>query len=208
MYTPVADGQDTAAAKHAMRSHAKIVRSSLTEGERNHASGCLAHHASQLPLLMKVPAGGTVAGYFPMGGEIDPLPLLDWLRQLGWRVALPIVEQEGGVLLFRQWEPEIALEVGYHGIRQPTAEAEVCTPDVLLIPLLAFDRQGRRLGYGGGYYDRTLSQYTQDGHDLVSIGVAFSKQEVENVPFDDWDYHLDMILTERGLCRVEAPVSS
>lgn len=204
MQTPDTSGLDTANIKRTLRINAKRIRSRLTAGERNHASGCLAQNASEIQEIIKVPKNGIVGGYYPMGGEIDSLPLMDWMRQLGWRVALPVVENPKGVLAFREWKDDAALVEGFHGIQHPDVSVPNCLPNLLLVPLLAFDAKGRRLGYGGGFYDRTLAHYSEIGHSVTTVGVAFSKQEIEAVPCDDWDYNLDKILTERGVqCVLE-----
>ncbi|BAE52028.1 5-formyltetrahydrofolate cyclo-ligase [Paramagnetospirillum magneticum AMB-1] len=138
-----------------------------------------------------------VAGYWPLGDEIDPRPLMDALAARGHVLALPTVTQSGGILEFRPWSPGEALEPGPHGTWHPVARPPV-GPQVLLVPLLAFDTRGFRLGYGGGYYDRTLGQLRRDGA-VCAIGLAFAAQEVDTVPTDPWDIALDLIATEHGV---------
>lgn len=144
-----------------------------------------------------LPAGAVVAGYWPLEGEIDPVPLMESLAARGHVLVLPAVTETGGILEFRRWTPGEALEDGPHGTRHP-ATAPALAPNALLVPLLAFDRRGFRLGYGGGYYDRTLAGLRRDG-EVFAVGLAFAAQEVERVPTDPWDIALDRIATEQGV---------
>ena len=145
-----------------------------------------------------IPAGAMVAGYWPLSDEIDPLPLMRALAGRGCGLALPVVVQKAAPLEFRVWEPEGILEPGPHGTRHPPSSAPVVIPDVVLVPLLAFDRRGFRLGYGGGYYDRTLARLRRDGP-VAAIGLAFAVQEVDEVPAGPWDQSLERIATEQGV---------
>lgn len=144
-----------------------------------------------------LPERAVVAGYWPLEGEIDPLPLMTALAARGHVLALPAVTETGGILEFRRWAPGDALESGPRGTSHP-ADAPPVIPDAVLVPLLAFDRRGFRLGYGGGYYDRTLGGLRRGGA-LVAVGLAFAAQEVETVPTDPWDIPLDLIATELGV---------
>lgn len=146
-----------------------------------------------------LPEKACVAGYWPLEGEIDPVPLMEALAARGHVMALPVVTETGGILQFRRWVPGEDLEPGPHGTRHPAAAQPVMTPGVLLVPLLAFDRRGFRLGYGGGYYDRTLGNLRRGGAAGIAVGLAFAAQEVENVPTDPWDIALDLIATEQGV---------
>jgi 5-formyltetrahydrofolate cyclo-ligase len=141
------------------------------------------------------PPGATVAGFWPMGPEIDIRPLLLALQGRGHRIALPVTPKRGNPLRFRQWQPGDVLARGPLGTSQPGAEAPDLTPDWLLVPLLAFDRAGRRLGYGGGYYDRTLASLPG----ATAIGVGYACQEVDEVPAGVDDAPLAAVATERGL---------
>ena len=142
----------------------------------------------------------TVSGYWPMRTEADPVPLLTHLHGAGAVCALPVVDARDGPLLFRRWQPNMDLEPGAYGEMIPGADAAVVTPSTLLVPLLAFDRDGHRLGYGGGYYDRTLIRLRGAGR-VVAVGIAFSAQEVEGVPHDHTDQTLDWIVTESEAIR-------
>lgn len=143
-------------------------------------------------------AGTVVAGYWPMGDEIDPRPLMQRLEETGCRLALPVVAARGQALDFRAFSFGDALEPGPHGTVHPPAAAAPLVPELLLVPLLAFDRRGFRLGYGGGYYDRTLESLRRKGH-VRAVGLAFAAQEVPAVPVDGHDQRLDAIATELEL---------
>jgi 5-formyltetrahydrofolate cyclo-ligase len=144
------------------------------------------------------PPGALVAGYWPMGDEMDIRPLLETLAERGHVLALPVTPPRGQPLLFRRWRPGEALRPGPLGTAFPLA-GEAVRPDWLLVPLLAFDRAGRRLGYGGGYYDRTLP--TLPG--AVAIGCAHALQELDEVPAGPEDAPLAWVATEAEViaCR-------
>jgi 5-formyltetrahydrofolate cyclo-ligase len=134
-------------------------------------------------------AGKIVAGYWPMGDELDPRPLRAALAN---PLALPIVA--GDALQFRAWTLGDPLEAGAHGTQHP-ATGKTVVPDVVIAPLVAFDRRGHRLGRGGGFYDRAIARLRAHGLPLV-VGVAFDAQEVDAIPVDPSDQHLDWIVTE------------
>lgn len=155
------------------------------------------------PFFSAVTSGtnSIVSGFFPIGSEIDPMPLMLQLRSLGHPLALPIVGEMGAPLIFRTWEPGDDMESGPYGIQEPRASAPKVTPALLLVPLLAFDRRGYRLGYGGGFYDRTLAQLNATGKPLA-VGLAYAVQEVEAVPVADYDQPLNWIITEREAIEI------
>jgi 5-formyltetrahydrofolate cyclo-ligase len=144
------------------------------------------------------PSPGTVvAGYWPMRDELDPRPTLAALSSRGCRIALPVVSAPRQPLLFRAWETDEPLQDGPFGTVHPGDEADVVEPQLLLIPMLAFDRAGRRLGYGGGFYDRTLAGL-RGRYAVQAIGIAYAEQEVEAVPAGPGDARLDGAVTERA----------
>ncbi len=154
-----------------------------------------------LPACFKARRGVVVAGYWPLRQEIDVLPLLTRLRGRGCRIALPVVPGPRRPLTFRTWRAGTKLETGPFGTRHPGGGAATVVPDLVLVPLLAFDRTGFRLGYGGGYYDRTLALLRKKRSRIVAFGVAYAGQEVAAVPRDRFDQPLDGILTERGFIK-------
>lgn len=138
-----------------------------------------------------------VAGYAPMRSEMNPLPTLEFLHQRGHPLCLPVVLQKNTPLVFRAWAPGDPLEKGVFHTQVPPTSAAACVPDVLLVPLLAFTSQGHRLGYGGGFYDRTL-QALRSQKSILAVGVAYSEQERSTVPTEPTDEPLDWICTEAG----------
>ena len=142
------------------------------------------------------PPHALIGGFWPMGTEMDTRPLLDALHARGHTIALPVTPPRGHPLIFRPWSPGTRMARGPMGTQHP-AEGEAITPDWLLVPLLAFDRTGARLGYGGGYYDRTLALLG----DATAIGVAYAAQEIAQVPTGPHDIRLTAIATECGLIR-------
>ena len=143
------------------------------------------------------PQGGIVSGFWPFGSEINIVPLLEMLAGQGLRICLPVVVAMGKPLVFRAWQPGDDLVPGKWNIPVPADTQPEMTPDVLLVPLLAFDRQGYRLGYGGGFYDRTLEKLRAHGP-VKAIGVAYRAQQVDAVEHDSLDQPLDGVLTEQG----------
>jgi 5-formyltetrahydrofolate cyclo-ligase len=143
----------------------------------------------------RLPSGGVVAGFWPLAGEIDIRPLLHALAARGHVLALPETPPRGLALTFRRYNPGDALLPGRFGTVYPVGD--VIAPDVILVPLLAFDAMGNRLGYGGGYYDRTFAAHPA----AARIGCAFAAQEMRDVPTEPHDVTLHAIATERGIVR-------
>jgi 5-formyltetrahydrofolate cyclo-ligase len=142
---------------------------------------------------------GTVAGYHPMRSELDPMPALLALAGLGRRIALPVVEGRGAPLRFRLWAPGEPTEAGPMGTQVP-AGGDWVEPDLILAPLLAFDAGCYRLGYGGGFYDRTLADL-RARRPVRVIGLAYAAQEMAEVPRGPDDQRLDAVATEAGILR-------
>ncbi|VAV90614.1 5-formyltetrahydrofolate cyclo-ligase [hydrothermal vent metagenome] len=138
-----------------------------------------------------------MSGFIPYRSEIDITGLLKVLAAKGCITCLPIVTEPGQPLIFRQWQPGDQTEAGAWNIPVPLPTASLIEPDILLVPLLAFDQTGYRLGYGGGFYDRTISQLKKTKN-IITIGVAYSAQQITNVPKDQHDQQLSWILTEKG----------
>ena len=144
-----------------------------------------------------------VSGFLPIQDEINPAPLLLRLFHEGYGLCLPVMEGKNKPLLFRAWKPSDPLREVMWGIKEPLPSAAPVDPDILLGPLLAFDRAGHRLGYGGGFYDRTL-QRLRDIKSVVAIGLAFDEQRVDWVPHAQHDQHLNWVLTPSGLMECGA----
>ncbi len=176
------------AAKVAARKLARAKRAGLTNAAApaRLAEAVLAQYAP--------PPGAIIAGYWPMGDEMDPRPLMLALAARGHALALPVTPPRGQPLAFRAWSQGAALRSGPLGTSEPVAGEEL-RPDVLLVPLLAFDRAGRRLGYGGGYYDCTLAALPG----AKAIGIAYAGQEMPEVPTGPKDFRLPLIATEAGV---------
>lgn len=148
-------------------------------------------------VLAAVPAETKIiAGYWPLGDEINCLPALEALCGQGRQVALPVVAGQGLVLIFRRWLAGEPVEPGPFGTSHPTPRAPVIEPDALLLPLIAFDSRGHRLGYGAGYYDRTVSALRRQ-RPMLMIGLAYDEQEVDEVPAEGHDQIMDGIVTDR-----------
>lgn len=147
-------------------------------------------------------ADSVVAGYWPMAGEMDVRPVLVLLDRVGCLTALPEVVEKNRPLRFRAWVPGEDLIEGAHGTAHPLVSAPLMRPDVVLVPLLSFDRAGCRLGWGGGYYDRTLEALRKSGN-TVAVGAAYSAQEVDAVPHDALDQALDWVITEKEAIKIK-----
>ncbi|MBL8566665.1 MAG: 5-formyltetrahydrofolate cyclo-ligase [Hyphomicrobiaceae bacterium] len=186
------------AAKKAMRDAAKARRNAAFAVHGARAGERLAEHGLGFAGLS---GGATVASFLAIGEEIDPLPLMRRLWGEGHATGLPVMIGKGQPLVFRPWREGDALADAMWGIREPLAEAGEIEPDVVLVPLLAFDLAGYRLGYGGGFYDRTLALLRQR-KPLRTIGLAYDELKVDAVPHCDYDERLDWVLTPSGPLRV------
>ena len=179
-------------AKSNLRRAMSAQRDALPPDVRSAAAEAIAAR----PFPFAVPAGTTVSGFMPMQSEINPLPLMKKLAVAGVQLALPVTGLRGQPLVMRAWTWGEPLASGVWGIREPRPEARPLDPDVLLVPLLAFDRAGARLGYGGGYYDLTLARL-RSHKPVIAVGFAYAIQEVDHVPTTARDAMLDLVLTER-----------
>jgi len=148
-------------------------------------------------LLAHIPAGATVSLYLPIHDELDPGPLAAALHARDHTLALPAL-RDHTTMEFLAWQPGDPLDRGPMALRQPLASARECAPDLIVTPLTGFDRQGGRIGYGAGYYDRAFQRYP-GAH---RIGFAWAMQEIEAVPHDPWDVRLHAIATEREFIRI------
>ncbi len=186
----------TAAApsKAVLRRAALAARDALSPEQRAAAAQAIA--ARGLPFAIE--PGVVVAGYFPIRSEIDPQPLMRNLAARGARLALPAVTARGQSLIFRSWSVEDRLMLGALGIPEPSPAAAEILPDIMLVPLAAFDRLGHRIGYGAGHYDFTFA-HLRKIKPVVGVGLAFAVQEIETIPALAHDVALDYVLTETKL---------
>lgn len=183
---------DSSVFRAALRGEKLAARMSLGADSRLALSARIEAHLLQLltPLAPR-----TLAYCASVRGEFDAQALVSLLIKRGWRAAMPIVEAPDAPMSFRHWTPGVAMNVDRYGIPIP-AEGEAVTPDIVLLPLVAFDRQGFRLGYGGGYFDRTLAALVPRP---LSIGVGFELARVEDIRPQQHDIRLDAIVTEAGI---------
>jgi 5-formyltetrahydrofolate cyclo-ligase len=188
----VISATNTSATKSDLRAAALARRDALTKGQRDAVAQAIAARA----FPVAVTPSQIVAGYSPIRSEIDPTALLRALARRGVRLALPVVVARDRPLIFRSWSLGMSLVRGQFGILEPPADAGVVDPDVVLVPLAAYDRAGHRIGYGAGHYDRTFVQLRKV-KSIVAVGVACSVQEVDQVPALPHDMRLDYIATER-----------
>jgi 5-formyltetrahydrofolate cyclo-ligase len=185
--------------KAALRTAAITRRDQIPREARTAAAEAIAKRA--FPLA--VSPGAIVSGFMPLKSEINPLPLLRALAEAGANLALPVVAGKGKPLIMRAWEFGAPLTAGVWGIREPTDDAPEVAPDILIVPLLAFDRRGHRLGYGAGYYDMTITAL-RARKPVTAIGIAYAAQEVPEVPMTPRDARLDFVLTEREVIAVSS----
>jgi 5-formyltetrahydrofolate cyclo-ligase len=182
--------------KRTLRSAMLAWRGGLEEDERRAAAdGLLATFKRERPFKAPV----VVSGFWPIKDEIDIRPLMIELFNTGCQLALPVVQGRGQRLLFRAWRPGDPLEAGVFGTLQPSPKRETLEPEALIVPLLACDEEGWRLGYGGGFYDRTLAAL-RARRKVMAMGVAFNAQLVPAVPHGPADQRLDWLLTDKRAC--------
>ncbi len=155
---------------------------------------------------LAIERGSIVSAYWPMRDELDTRKLLGTLHGDGMQCALPVMQRKDKPLSFRRWRPGDVLEEASFGVAEPTSDQPVLIPEIMLVPLLAVDGDGNRLGYGGGYYDRTLLERRHGrGGPVVAVGVAYDAQRVPVVPHDEGDARLDWLITEQGFKRFGPP---
>jgi 5-formyltetrahydrofolate cyclo-ligase len=179
--------------KAQLRTAALAARDALPVADRRRAAQAIAMRRFPVPLG----EGTIVAGYSPIRSECDPVPLMRSLAGKGAQLALPVIDGKDKPLSFSEWRQGGHLVAGPFGILQPRTDAISVDPDIILVPLAAFDRDLRRIGYGAGYYDRTLAALRQQRRVVVAVGIAFAAQEVAKIPLDEHDEGLDLVLTER-----------
>jgi len=195
--SPVSQGQDLFAEKKALRARIRAWRAQLDAGAVARAADAVAGHG----LAFLHPKGAAVvSGFAPLPDEFRLWPLLRRLAAEGHRLVLPVMQGKRKPLLFRAWAPGDAMDRAVWGIAEPRADKPELEPDILIVPLLAFDRRGRRLGYGGGFYDRTLAAL-RARKAIAAVGVGYDEQLIDAVPHLDYDERLDWVLTPSGPLR-------
>jgi 5-formyltetrahydrofolate cyclo-ligase len=188
----MADPVSIESRKAELRREAIARRDALPAAERAAAAAAIAAR----PLPVAVSPGAIVSGFSPLKSEINPVPLMRAFAAAGARLALPVVAGKGRPLTMRSWNFGEPLDSGVWGIREPKPEAPEVFADILIVPLLAFDRAGHRIGYGAGYYDMTIARL-RSMKPVIAIGIAYAAQEIAAVPATPRDAPLDLVLTER-----------
>jgi 5-formyltetrahydrofolate cyclo-ligase len=178
--------------KTEIRRDAVARRDALPAAERAAAAAAIAAR----PLPVAVRPGAIVSGFSPLKSEINPVPLMRAFAAAGATMALPVVAGRGKPLTMRSWNFGEPLVSGVWGIREPPESAPEVFPDILIVPMLAFDRAGQRIGYGAGYYDMTIARL-RGMKPVIAVGIAYAAQETARIPTTPRDAALDLVLTER-----------
>lgn len=183
--------------KRAERTRALARRADAYARHGAAAGARLAQHGLA---FLGIAPGVVVSGFSAIRDEIDPKALLERLDGEGYRVALPVMQGKGRPLQFRAWSPGDEMGSGHWDIAEPLPDKPEVYPDVVLVPLLAFDAHGYRLGYGGGFYDRTLERL-RARKPVVAVGIGYDELKIDAVPHLDYDERLDWVLTPSGPLR-------
>jgi 5-formyltetrahydrofolate cyclo-ligase len=195
-FSPMQSPDPIESEKASLRREALTRRNAIPADSRAAAALAIAER----PLPFALPANAVASGFMPLKSEINPVPLMRKLSDAGARLALPVVVGRGKPLVMRAFAFGDMLASGVWGIREPRRNAPELKPDILLVPLLAFDRSGYRIGYGAGYYDLTIASL-RSMKPVLAVGIAFAAQEVPQVPKTARDARLDLVLTEREVIR-------
>jgi 5-formyltetrahydrofolate cyclo-ligase len=188
--------------KARLRSLMRTARHEFVQGHPAELAERITGALSNKLVEWGVSAGARVAGYWPIGDEADVRPILHRLHEIGAECALPVVTGSGRPLLFRAWRPGDDLMEGPLATRQPLDDKSEIVPNILLVPGLAFDRNGWRLGQGGGFYDRTIEGLANRAP-IFTVGVCFSCQVIEAVPYGPGDVPMDALATEEAAETIE-----
>ena len=165
---------------------------------REHALFASQKIADKAEEIVKIFKPKVIAGFHPFNHEVNTLPLLGKLFSLGCKICMPTTPTNNKPLKFKDWHPKLVLQKGRFGILEPPKSSKTIQPDLLLVPLLAYDKSGNRLGYGGGFYDRTLKELLIVNKHTVSIGLAFEIQKCNKLPKNNFDIPLNSLLNEQG----------
>lgn len=183
--------------KKSLRAQAQAAREAIAPQAAKAAAKIVAAH-----LLKLIPADAKIiAGYRAMRGELDISEAMTQLAARGHALCLPVIEEPGLPLFFRRWQMGQKLIKGVYDIDIPPASEPQVIPDIVIVPLLAFDASGHRLGFGAGYYDRTIERLREPGKAIQMIGAAFALQQLERIPAEAHDAHLDAVVTEKGILK-------
>ncbi len=193
----IGDVSELRAQKSQLRRKMKRVRDDVLLDNPTTPSEQIAQHGLA---FLNCTAGSIVSAYMAMPGELDPAALVKRLIATGMQIALPVVVAKGQPLIFRSWQPGDLMASGTWGIEEPRPDKTDVSPDIMLVPLLAYDAGGGRLGFGGGFYDRTIAALRAQGS-VITVGLALQAQEVDAVPMGPHDENLDWILTPAGATR-------
>jgi 5-formyltetrahydrofolate cyclo-ligase len=201
---------DIATRRRALRAQARAARRTLDQGDRAAAAAALAAHLLRQPELA---TARRIAAYIACGSEIDPMPTLRTLLARQVEIYLPHIEHSLAGMRFAHWNGDaLRLKPNRFGIPEPMVDTcellGADTFDVILLPLVAFDRRGHRLGSGAGYYDRALAMRAGRPAPPLMIGVAYACQEVEAIPAEPWDIPMDAVATEQGYLRINPSTQS
>lgn len=188
---------DPVEAKKQLRRAGKKIRSRIVKTSGAEVAQSLARHG--LDFCKPFP-GSVISGFAPFGEELDTVPLMTRLIEEGATMSLPVMVAKAQPLIFREWKPGDEMKEAMWGIMEPRDEAPEAIPDVLLVPLLAFDARGYRIGYGGGFYDRTIAGLRAK-KTIITVGIAVDEMRVEAVPHDGYDEKVDWVLTQSGPIR-------
>jgi 5-formyltetrahydrofolate cyclo-ligase len=192
--------------KDDLRALAKKQRSHAVAHAGSEADTHFTEHLLSIAEKIGISSGTVIGGYWAMSNELSVTAgMLALIEQYGATCALPVVVAPETPLVFRQWTPGMVLDQGGFGTAHPPESAAPCMPDVLLIPLLAFDLTGYRLGWGGGFYDRTLAKFKSEGRNTIAVGAAYEGQHMDRVLHDDLDQPVDWIVTEQYVHEVKHP---
>jgi len=181
------------ALKMLARKKAKKVRA---QAVNNLAADAINRHVLQ---FIEQSQKKSVSAYLAIGGEVDASVLMHGLYDKNFTVCLPVVTEIDSPLVFRYWQPGCVLEKGPFSTKHPGMENPAIDPEIMLLPMLAYDDFGNRLGWGGGYFDRTLKQCRENGRSVITVGLAYAAQQCDQLPVDEFDQALDGVITENGM---------
>lgn len=194
--TDATQKRDVARWRRSERKRLADLRENLGQAERARVSAAMCEHLKAVLAKRNIGPGTILSGYWPIKCEPDLRSLFEDLRKAGVELALPIVETKAAPMIFRRWQPDVKLVRGDWGIPVPPPQAEIVQPDAVLAPCLGWDSAGFRLGWGGGYFDRTLAQLSPRP---LSIGIALGAAQIPTIYPQPHDIPLDLFVTESGV---------